>query len=345
MTRFCGPWTRAAILLAVAAFSGQPATAEDFYKGKTINFVIGSAPTGAGYDAYARLLAIHLGHHLAGRPSVIPQNMPGAGSIRATNYLYSVAPKDGTSIGMIDQAIYLSQMLGTPELKADTLKFNWVGRIGSNNAVLFAWHTAPVKRIEDALTTELIVSASGTASRLNWTLLNSVVGTKIKIITGYKSASEGRLAVARGEVHGVSSPWFEIKVQEHEWLENKSINLLLQTGTERAADLQNVPRMTDLAKNEDDRLLLHLFSLPNSVGRSVLAPPDMRPDRVAELRAAFSAAMSDPALLADAQRARLDLEPLSGEELQLLVTANSNFPVALIQRARDIVEQARQIEP
>jgi len=149
---------------AMASIVAAPADADDFYKGKSITFVIGTA-VGGGYDTYSRLIANHIGDHLPGQPSVVPQNMPGAGGIRAANYLYNVAPKDGTAIGMVDQAIYLNQILGTAELKADATKFNWIGRIISNSAVLFAWHTAPVKKIQDVFSHELIVSTSGAVQR------------------------------------------------------------------------------------------------------------------------------------------------------------------------------------
>jgi tripartite-type tricarboxylate transporter receptor subunit TctC len=325
-------------LAAVGALASSHASAADFYKGQTVNFIIGSSGLGGSYDTYSRLLANHIGQFLPGNPSVVPQNMPGAGGIRAINYLYNVAPKDGTVIGMVDQAVYLSQILGTPELKADATKFNWIGRIKSNTAVLFVSSDAPVQKIEDALTKELIISASGTASRLNWHLLNNVVGTKIKMISGYKGAAESRLAMTRGEVHGLSMPWSEIKLQLSPWLAEKKITLLLQTSVERHPDLQNLPRMIDLAKTDADRQLLYLFSLPNSIGRSVVAPPNIPAERVAELRKAFDSAMADKTLLAEVEKAKLEIEPMSGEELQKVVTSSGNFPPALIKRAKEIAE-------
>lgn len=314
------------------------ASAVDFYKGQTVTFVIGASGIGGSYDIFSRAMTAHLGRHLAGNPSTVPQNMPGAGGIRAANYLYNVAPKDGTAIGMLDQAIYLSQILGTPELKIDATKFNWIGRLTSNTAVLFVWHDAPVQKIEEALTREVIISAPGTSSRLNWNLLNNVVGTKIKMISGYKGAAESRLAMTRGEVHGLSMPWPEIKSQISPWLAEKQITLLLQTGVDRHRELQELPRMIDLAKNEDDRQLLYLFSLPNSIGRSVVAPPGLPTERVAELRRAFQATIADPKFIEDVERSKLVLEPLTGEELQQVVTSSGNFPPALIARAQQIAE-------
>ena len=322
----------AASLLAQATTA--LAASEPFYKGKTITFVIGS-DVGGGYDAYSRLIASHIGRHLEGHPSIVPQNMPGAGAIRATNHLYNVARKDGTAIGMIDQAVYLSQILGTPELMADATKFNWIGRILSNSAVLFAWHTAPVQKAEDLFSKELIVAATGTASRLNWQVLNAVVDTKFKIISGYKGTADSRLAMQRGEVHGLSMPWSALKNEAGDFLTDKSITLILQTGADEHRELQNLPRMIDLARNDDERQLLALFSSPSTVGRSVVAPPGLPAERVAELRKAFMAAIADPALIADVERMKLELDPLSGEELQASISGSTISP-ALIERARQV---------
>jgi tripartite-type tricarboxylate transporter receptor subunit TctC len=329
---------RAVALVSAAVLASAGAVrAADFYQGKTINFIIASA-VGGGYDTYSRLIANHIGAHVAGHPSVVPQNMPGAGSIRATNYLYNIAPKDGTAIGMIDQAIYLNQILGTPELKADATKFNWIGRIISNSAVLFAWHTAPVKKIEDAFTNELIVSTSGSASKLNWTVLNNVVHTKFKIINGYQGTGDSRLAMERGEVHALSMPWSLLKIEYAELLKEKKINLLLQTGADKHPELPDVPRMIDLARNDQDRRLLTLFSSPSTVGRSVVAPPGLPPERVAELRKAFMETIKDPTLVADIKKAQLELDPLSGEELQAAIAGSGDFSPALIDRARQVAE-------
>lgn len=315
------------------------AGASDSSQGQKITFIIGSSGVGGSSDTYSRFLANHMGRFIPGNPSIIPQIMPGAGGIRAANHLYNIAPKDGTVIGMVDQAIYLSQILGAPELKVDATKFNWIGRLINNTSVLIVRQDAPVKKIEDVLTTEVIVSASGTASRLNWNLLNNVVGTKIKMISGYKGTTEAKLAMMRGEIHGLSMPWFDIKdLEGGSWLAEKKINLLLQTGVTRHRELPDLPRMIDLAKSEDDRQLLYLFSLPNDIGRSVVAPPGLSPERVAALRKAFQDTVNDPKFLEDAERSKLELDTLSGDELQAVVTGSGKFPESLIERARQIAE-------
>lgn len=331
---------KAAALTAVFAFmtvATNVGHADDFYKGKTISFIVPSAP-GGGYDTYSRLMSAHIGRHLPGQPNVVPQNMPGAGSIRAANFLYAVAPKDGTTIGMVDQAIYLNQVLGTPELKADATKFNWIGRILSNSAVLFAWHEAPVQKIEDVFSKELIVSTSGAASKLNWTVLNNLLGTKFRIITGYQGTNDSRLAMMRGEVHALSMPWSLLKVDGEQLLRDKQINLLLQTGVDKHPELMQVPRMIDLARNDEERRVLELFSSPSTVGRSVLAPPGLPNERVVELRRAFAAALRDPALRDDVKRFKLELDPLSGEDLQASIAGGGDLAPALIERAQQVAE-------
>ncbi|HWG05292.1 MAG TPA: tripartite tricarboxylate transporter substrate-binding protein [Beijerinckiaceae bacterium] len=321
-----------AMLGAVAS-----AGAEDFYQGKTINFTIGY-PAGGGYDTYSRLVAAHLGQHLAGHPSVVAQNMPGAVAIRATNYLYNEAPRDGTAIGMVDQVVYLDHVLGTPQLRADPAQFNWLGRLVSNSAVLFAWHLAPVKTIQDTYTRTLIVAAGGAAAQLNWRVLNAVVGTKLNIMTGYPGTGDEKLAMERGEIEAMSMPWTIMRTTLADWLHDHTISLLVQTGADKNSQIADVPRMIDLAKTDDDRALLSLFSTPSTIGRSVLAPPGLPPERVAELRRAFVETLSDPAFLQDLQRAKLDLEPLSGEDLQAAIVNAGKFSPELIARAQAIAK-------
>ena len=319
-------------LAAVSAAAGQ-----DFYQGKTINFTIGY-PAGGGYDTYSRLVAAHLGQHLAGHPTVVAQNMPGAVAIRATNYLYNEAPRDGTAIGMVDQVVYLDHILGTPQLRADPAQFNWLGRLVSNSAVLFAWHLSPVKKIEDTYTHTLIVAAGGAAAQLNWRALNAIVGTKLNILTGYPGTGDEKLAMERGEIEAMSMPWTIMRTQLADWLHDHTISLLVQSGADRNPDIEAVPRMIDLAKNDEDRALLSLFSTPSTIGRSVLAPPGLPAERVAALRRAFAETLHDPAFLQDLQRAKLDLEPLSGEDLQASITNAGKFSPELIARAQQIAK-------
>jgi tripartite-type tricarboxylate transporter receptor subunit TctC len=324
--------------LAAALIGSQASADEPFYKGKTVSLIIASNASG-GYDTYGRLLSRHMGAHLSGNPNFVVQNMPGAGGIRAANHLYNVAPKDGTVIGIFDQAVFLNQLLGVAGLRGDVAKFNWLGRMIGNSAVLFAWHTAEVKKIEDAFTHELIVAASGTSSRLNWTALNALTGTKLKLLTGYEGPATAKIAMERGEVEALSLPWPVLRNENRDWLSQQKINLLLQAGIEKNADLPQLPRMLDLAKNEDDRKVLEIFAAPSLVGRSFVAPPGLPKERVDELRAAFMAMVKAPEFLAEIEKMNFDIEPLPGAELQAFFD-KADYPPALIERAKEIAKTA-----
>jgi tripartite-type tricarboxylate transporter receptor subunit TctC len=327
----------AAVVLVAAALACSPAAADEpFYKGRTISLIIG-ANTSGGYDTYGRLLARHIGKHIPGNPAFVVQNMPGAGGLRSANHLYNVAAKDGTVIGIFDQAVFLNQLLGAGTLHGDVTRFNWIGRLTGNSAVLFARHTARVKTIEDALTHELIVAAPGSSSRLNWTALNALGGTKLKLLTGYEGPATAKIAMERGEVEALSLPWGVLQAENPEWLREKKINLLLQTGIEKNRTLPDLPRMVDLARSDDDRKVLEIFAASSVVGRSFVAPPAVPKERVDELRAAFTAMVKDPDFLADIAKLNFDLEPLAGADLQAFIA--KDYPAALIERARDIARK------
>jgi tripartite-type tricarboxylate transporter receptor subunit TctC len=337
----CIAWRYAwAALMTITSFALAPPAAaqEPFYKGKTISLIVASNAAG-GYDTYGRLLSRHLGAHLPGNPSFVVQNMPGAGGVRGANHLYNVSAKDGTVIGIFDQAVFLDQLLGVPGIRADVTKFNWIGRLVGNSAVLFAWHTAAVKKIEDAFTNQLIVAASGSSSRLNWTALNAVTGTKFKLLLGYEGPSTAKIAMERGEVEALSLPWPVLRNENRDWLRDRKVNLLLQTGLQKNADLPDLPRMVDLAKTEDDRKVLEIFVASSVVGRSFAAPPGVPKERVEDLRAAFTAMVKSSEFLADVGRMNFDIDAMSGAELQAFF-AGANFAPALIERAKEIAKTA-----
>ena len=333
--RIGGPWLLMTIVLGMGlptAMAQQP-----FYHGKTITLIIGSNASG-GYDGYGRLLARHMGQHIPGHPHFVVQNMPGANGVRAASHVYSVAAQDGTVMGIFDQAMFLRQLLGTPGLKGDVAKFNWIGRLVSNSAILFAWHTAKVQTIQDVFSHELIVAASGAASRLNWTALNVLVGTKFRLLTGYQGPASAKLAMMRGEVEALSLPWSAVRAENPEWLRDKTVNLLLQTG-DKNPGLETLPRMVDLAKSEDTRKVLEIFASPSVVGRAFVAPPDVPMERVEVLRSAFIAMLKDDAFLDDAKKINFDLDPMPGAELQTYFTGAA-YPQDLIERAQMIAKQA-----
>jgi tripartite-type tricarboxylate transporter receptor subunit TctC len=310
---------------------------EPFYKGKTIALIIGSNASG-GYDGYGRLLSRHMGRHIPGNPTFVVQNMPGANGVRAASHVYGVAAPDGTAMGIFDQAMFLRQVLGAPGVKGDVAKFNWIGRLVSNSAVLFSWHSAKVQKIDDVFTHKLIVAASGAASRLNWSALNALVGTKFRLVTGYEGPASAKIAMMRGEVEALSLPWSALRAENPEWLRDKQVNLLLQTG-EKNRGLEHLPRMVDLAKTEDTRRLLEIFASPSVVGRAFVAPPGVPPERVEILRSAFSAMLKDEAFLADANKINFDIDAMGGAELQSYF-AGASYPAELIERAKVIAKQA-----
>jgi tripartite-type tricarboxylate transporter receptor subunit TctC len=330
----------AACAMVGAALSTPAAAGEGFYAGKTLEILVSSGVGADSYDALSRLVARHIGRHLPGGPNVIVQNMPGAGGILAANQLYAVAPRDGTVIGMLDESISEDQLFKVPALKADVTRMNWIGRIISNNAVLVAWHSAAVKKIDDAYADPLIVCSTGSASQLRWTMLRRLLGLKLKLVTGYKGTGDGLVAMERGEVEALSMPWTVFRVIRADWLRDRKVNVLLQTGLDRAAELPAVPRLVDLARTDEERQVLQLFSQPEKVGRSLTAPPGLPPQRVAELRSAFTATLNDPAFLADAARMRIDLSPLPGDQLQAIIDTSFDYSPAIVARAEALIRNA-----
>jgi tripartite-type tricarboxylate transporter receptor subunit TctC len=326
-----------AVTLFAVVLTSAPTQADDFYRGKTLEIIVSSSVGADSYDALSRLVARHIGAHLAGDPNVLVRNMPGAGGILAANQLYNLAPRDGTTIGMLDQSIFETQLFKVPELKADVTKMNWIGRVIANDAVLFAWHTAAVKKIDDAYTKPLIVCSTGSSGQQRWTMLKRLLGFKFKLITGYKGSGDGLVAMERGEVEALSMPWTVFRVIRADWLRDKKVNVLLQTGLDAAPDLPAVPRLVDLGRNAEERQLLELFSQPEKVGRSLTAPPGLPPQRVAELRAAFMATVKDPDFLADAARMRLDLSPLPGDELQAIIEKSFDYSPSLVAKAEALI--------
>jgi tripartite-type tricarboxylate transporter receptor subunit TctC len=324
-------------VIALATWLPSATAQELFYKDKTISLIIGSNASG-GYDGYGRLLSRHLGRHIPGNPGFVVQNMPGANGVRAASHVYSVAAKDGTVLGIFDQAMFLRQLLGAPGLKGDVAKFNWVGRLVSNSAILFAWHTAKVKKIEDVFAHELIVAASGAASRLNWAALNTLAGTRFRMVTGYEGPASAKIAMMRGEVEALSLPWSALRAENPEWLRDKQINLLLQTG-DKNPGLEHLPRMVELAKTEEARKVLEIFASPSVVGRAFVTTPEVPRERVEILRKAFVAMLKDEAFRANAKKINFDIDAMPGAELQAYF-ANASYPANLLARAKAVAKTA-----
>jgi tripartite-type tricarboxylate transporter receptor subunit TctC len=307
------------------------------------SLVIGYSP-GAIYDAYGRLVARHLGKHLPGNPTVVVQNMPGAGSLRAANYLYVVAPKDGSTIGLFARGMAMQPLLDPQGVQFDAQKFNWLGSASDEVSVVLASSARPFKTIEDARSREMVVSASGSGSdtAIFPYILNGVIGTKFKVVTGYPGNAEMLLAVERGEADGnAGTSWTTLVSIKADWVRDKKITVLLQMASKKHPDLADVPLALDLAKREADRMVLDLIFSRQSMAYPFVAPPDVAPERVATLRNAFEATMKDPEFLADAKRQNFDIAPVSAAAIAAIVRRAYATPDDLIARARAVLESGK----
>lgn len=336
---------RAKNLAAIAAFvvcgSAHPARAMNF-SGKTVTVIVSFA-TGGGYDAYGRLFAAHLSRHLPGRPTVIVQNMPGAGGLLGTNYLFNVAPRDGTTVGLVPQTVVIAQVLGGATVRFDAQKFYWIGRINSNVEVEQTWHASGIKTIDDAKSKPVVVAGTGPASSsvVFPHLLNDAIGTRFKVVPGYSGDAMAALAMERGEVQGMVRPWSVTKTTRPEWLRDHKINLIVQYAGKRQQELKNVPAVVDLAENEGQREIFALFASGSDIGRSIVAPPDLPIDVVQSLRSAFDETIRDPAFVEDLRKNALDFDPLDGSGLQTIVQRAAANPHTVIDRARQYYEYAK----
>jgi tripartite-type tricarboxylate transporter receptor subunit TctC len=327
-----------AIAFTAALSTGTTAlaqTPEQFYAGKQVDVVIGYPPAGSN-DTYARALARHIGKHIPGKPTVVPKNMPGAGSFLAVNHVYTVAPKDGTIIAIGAPTTALDEKLGTAGVRFKTAELNWIGRVDSLVNIVFMWKTSPVKTVADAQRIESKLSGTGVGSTVSVypTVMNNVLGTKFKLIMGYKGSNDAQLAVERGEVEGHSTSWTAVKVAHPDWWPSKTISILVQFALKRHAELPDVPTVVELARNDEERQILRAVMNATEVGTAFFTTPGAPADRVTALRRAFDATMKDPEFLAEAQRTKLTVNPLPGEELQKLVTEVSNLPPALLEKVK-----------
>jgi tripartite-type tricarboxylate transporter receptor subunit TctC len=269
---------------------------------------------------------------------MVVRNMPGAASRVAAAHLYNVAPRDGTMLATADQSLALAQAMGE-KLQFDATKFTWIGNPSAGNNTTVTWHTSGVKTIEDAKAREITMGATGGSTSSQYPrAMNSVLGTKFRIITGYPGGNDINLAMERGEVGGRGSDsWASWKGTRPDWLREHKINILVQIGLTKAPDLPDVPLLMDLASNPEDRAVLRLLSAPSVIGRPIFGPPDVPAERIKALRQAFDATMKDPAFVAELEKAQLELEPTSGEELERLVNEIATTPKPIAQRLADII--------
>ena len=328
-------------LLAAGSFVGSAhaqSAVETFYKGRILDLYIGFT-SGGTYDTYSRLVAQFMGDHIPGKPKIVPKQMVGAGSRAAATHIFNIAPKDGTQLATADQALAMQQVLNDPGIQFDANKFIWIGNPIADNNTMAAWTASGVTSIDEAKKREFVVGANGiTASAQYPQAMNVLLGTKFKIITGYPGGTDINLAMQRGEVaiRGQNS-WSSWKSQHMDWINAKQITILVQIGLTKDKELPDVPLLMDLATAPDDRAALKLLSAPTAIGRPIFTTPGVPQERVEALRAAFNATMQDPAFLATAAKATMDLNPVSGDELQRIVADLFATPPSAVQRLKEIL--------
>jgi tripartite-type tricarboxylate transporter receptor subunit TctC len=326
-TRPCKFGSLIGIALTMVYFSqaaSRPAGAEsveEFYKSHPLSIIIGFSPAST-YDLYGRAVGRHIGKHIPGNPTVLPVNKPGAGSLTAANYLYTIAPKDGSAIGIFNRSMPLEPLLGNAGSKFDSRKFTWLGSVGNEVSVCVAWHTAAVKTWDDLLVKDFVVASAGlnTDTGVFALVLKNLFGAKIKIVTGYPGGADMSKAMESGEVDGRCGwSWSGVKAGKPYWLDEKKINVLVQLGLQKTGDLPSVPLITDLAKTDEQRRILKVVFSPQEFAWPFGAPPDLPQDRKQILRAAFAATLTDPEFLEDARKMALEVNPVSGAAVEALI--------------------------
>ena len=327
-----------AFLLFGTGATNARADAADFYRGKTLRIQVGYG-TGAGYDVYARLLGRHIGRHLPGQPGVIIQNMPGAGSPTMTNYLYNVAPRDGSAIGLPARGLFIEPLFGNENAKFEARKYSWIGSISRDVATCFTWYTSGIATIQDTMSREVLVGSSSVASSSHQfpLVLNALLGTRFKPLLGYVDSAGVGLAMERGELEGYCSfTWASIKSARPKWIEQKQINILLQLTMTKHRELADVPVVMDLARDDATRQAFALVLADQEMGRPVAAPPDVPAERVNALRQAFDATMKDPEFLADAARMTIEIDPIDARAVEQVLERVYATPQSVIDRVKNI---------
>jgi tripartite-type tricarboxylate transporter receptor subunit TctC len=330
--------TAAFSMLAPAPLHAQ--SPADFYKGRNIDLYIGYS-VGGGYDLYARVLARHMGSHIPGNPTIVVKNMEGAGSLRLANYLYRVAPKDGTAFGIIGRGTGFDPLLGQTAAQFDATKFTWIGSGNHEVSVCVSYEgRGGVTKFEDLLTHEMTVGGTGASADTDQfpRIVNGVLGTKMKIVSGYPGGNDVVLAMERGELQGRCGwSWSSVKATHNAWIAEKRLDILVQLSLHKHPDLPDVPLVVDLAKTDEQRQILSLIFARQVMGRPFLAPPGLPPERAEVLRRAFMETMTDPAFMADADKSQLEVNPVSGEEVQKLVAEIYKTPPEVAKKAAQLL--------
>jgi tripartite-type tricarboxylate transporter receptor subunit TctC len=333
---------RLVVLCSLVGAGVPPAKADavaDFYRGRTVTVVVSSSAAG-GYDTIARAVARHMGKHMPGNPAFIVRNMPGAGGMTATNFLYNTADKDGSVIGLVQNNTPFEPLFGTKEARYDPVKFNWLGSPSSETAMVLLWHAVPVSSIDELRAREVAVGVSGANSTPAFftRLLNATLGTKLKPINGYPGQNDVLLAMERRELDGHPSAFFSsVRSTRPTWLRDKTAKAIVQYGPEKLAELPDVPFAPDLVSDDEDRLVMQAAFAPLALGRPFVIPPGVLAERVAALRKAFAATMADPDFLAEGEKMGLGLNaPRTGDQIQAVMEQAYQSPPAVIDRLRQL---------
>jgi tripartite-type tricarboxylate transporter receptor subunit TctC len=330
------------LLIFLAAAAPAAAQQEDvaaFFRGKTLRFIVGVG-VGSGYDINARLLARHLAGHIPGQPTIVVQNQPGAGSLTMTNALYHTGPFDGTVMGASFNGMPTTPLLQPTGARFDPVKLNWLGSTNRETQVMYVWHTAHAQVLEDAQGREIVMGAQAPGStQFDYPVLaNKLFGFRFKVVTGYESTPKIHLAMESGEVHGTIANWSTLKAINSNWITEKKIRILAQWALQKSPELGDVPLFLDLARTEADRDALRLMLARLEYGRPFFLPPNVPTARIEALRRAFDATMKDPSYLAEAEKLKVDVDPLSGEQVAALVEQVSRTPADIVARVRAAME-------
>lgn len=331
-----------AFIFVAAALAATPALAQapaEFFAGKQITLLIGFGPAGT-YDYYARLVARHMGRHIPGKPGIVPQQMPGAGSLTAANFLYGASPKDGTAMAALSQTLAIEEAIRNPGVKYKSAEMAWIGRATSIAQIQLSMATSKIKTVEDAVVHEATAASTGAGSPTEGypKLLNGVIKARFKPIGPYPGSVDGLLALERGEVDTALTSYNTIKARRADWIRDKKINILVTYSLKRHPELPDVPAFPEFGRTPDDRKLLEFYVSAEDIGRSFVAPPGLPADRVQTLRHAFMAMVQDADFLAEIKKADAELNPLSGEELQKIVAETAAAPAALVARMQTMLK-------
>lgn len=314
---------------------------EDFYRGRNITLIIGYS-VGGGYDIYARILARHMAKHIPGNPSIVPQNMPGAGSLRSANYLYNAAPKDGTTFGTFGRGLAMEPLIGVSHTQFDATKFSWLGSGTSEVSICVTWRDSAVKTWSDMLTTNFTVGGEGSGSDpdIFSIVIRNVFGVKLRLVAGYPGSAETALAIERREVDGRCGwSYSSLKLQRPDWVRDKQVNIPVQLALHKNPELPNVPLIMDLATTERQRQILRLVFSRQTMARPFVAPPGIPPDRKQALRTAFDQTMADPEFLAEAKARGLEVNPVSGADIDKLIGEIYETPADVVAEVRAAIAQ------